>query len=187
MILTAIERKSTSPFVAADACARNVKQIGEGGRSIECMQPTDFLRAALVGVGVLVGTLLASIPMVAVYAYLINPGQPPAVYDAAAQRIAPWSSHIVGPLLFLWWNYRGALRVPRRNATAFAISGIAAYFVADMISVPLFGLTFSSVLTVTFFVSLSVKSAGALLGARLGAMRSRANAGVQVTPEQSNG
>lgn len=138
------------------------------------MQPADFLRAALLGLGVLVGTLLASIPMVAVYAYFINPGQPQAVYDAAAQWIAPWSSHILGPLLFLWLNYRAASRNPRRPALVFALAGIVAYAVLDMASVVLFGLTFATALTVTFFVSLAAKTAGALLGAHLGRRRSMA-------------
>ncbi len=136
------------------------------------MPKNDLLRAALMGVGVLVGTLLASIPMVAVYAHLINPGQPQAVYDAAAQWIAPWSSHIVGPLLFLWWNYRGARRRPDRPAIAFAWCSVAAYVIADLASAVLFGLSLSSVLTTSFFVSLSVKTSGALLGARLGKARS---------------
>lgn len=134
------------------------------------MQPVDYLRAALVGVGVLVGTLVASVP--AVYAHVINPGQPQPVYEAAAQWIAPWSSHIVGPLLFLWWNYRGAVRWPQRHSMAFAWAGIAGYLIADVASVVIFGLTFSAVLTVPFFVSLSAKTAGALLGARLGKGRS---------------
>lgn len=136
------------------------------------MQPVDYLRAALVGVGVLVVTLLASIPMVAVYAHFINPGQPQAVYDAAALRIAPWSSHVIGPLLFLWWNYRGAMRRPGRNAIAFAGASVVCFVLADVASVVPVGLTIASALTRTFFLSLCVKTAGALLGARLGMQRS---------------
>lgn len=136
------------------------------------MQPLDYLRAALVGVGVLVVTLLASIPMVAVYAHFINPGQPQAVYDAAALWIAPWSSHVIGPLLFLWWNYRGAVRRPGRHAIAFAGASVVSFVIVDVASVVPFGLTMSSALTRTFFLSLCVKAAGALLGARLGMKRS---------------
>lgn len=151
------------------------------------MQPIDFLRAALIGLGVLVGTLVASVPMVAFYAYVINPGQAQAVYDAAAQRIAPWSSHIVGPLLFLWWNYRGALRVPARRVTAFALAGIGFYFAFDMATVPLFGLTFSRVLTITFFLSLAAKASGALLGGMLGQKRSRAQTRMHSVEGSTNG
>ena len=125
--------------------------------------------------------------MVAVYAYLINPGQAQSVYDAAAQHIAPWSSHVVGPLLFLWWNYRGAARVPTRPATVFALTSIVFYFLADMATVPLFRLSFSQVLTLTFFLSLASKTAGAVLGARLGKVRLRTNSDMHPTSECPNG
>jgi hypothetical protein len=149
------------------------------------MPPIDFMfRAALVGVGVLVVTLAASVPMVAVYAHVINPGQPQSVYDAAALWIAPWSSHIVGPLSFLWWNYRGALKRPNRPAIVFALAGIAWYVVADLSSVALFDLSLSTVLTPTFFISLAVKTTGALLGARYG-QRKLAPAQTVLTPDRS--
>jgi hypothetical protein len=149
------------------------------------MQPIDFLfRAAGVGVAVLVVTLAASFPMVAVYAHVINPGQPQAVYDAAALWIAPWSSHIVGPLVFLWWNHRGAVRRPQRPAFAFALAGIAWYLVFEMASLAVFALKPSDVLTVTFFISLAGKTAGALLGARWG-QRPSTPAPDMLTPERS--
>jgi hypothetical protein len=151
------------------------------------MQPVDFLRAARLGIGVLLATLLASIPMVAVYAYVINPGQPQAVYDAAARWIAPWSSHIIGPLLFLWFNYRGAVRHPTRQAIPFALAGMVGYVIADLASVPVFGLTFASVLTGTFFRSLAVKTAAALLGAHLGARRSSPRSAPPPTGARSHG
>jgi hypothetical protein len=151
------------------------------------MPPIDWFRAALVGVGVLVGTLIASVPMVAVYAHVINPGQPQAVYGAAAQWIAPWSSHIVGPLLFLWWNYRSAVRRRQARALTFASAGIAWYLVVEMGSVVLFGLNFSTVLTVTFFLSLSAKTAAALLGAWLGQGQSHPNADALAREGHTNG
>lgn len=132
------------------------------------MQPIDFLRAAAVGLCVFIGTILGSVLMVAVYAHLINPGHPQEFYNAAAQWIAPWSSHAVGPLLFFWLNYRGALRRPHRKAMAFAGACIACYVIIDMASVPLFGVSFSTVLTWTFLLSLCGKTAGALLGAWIG-------------------
>ena len=132
------------------------------------MQPIDFLRALALGLVVLIGTLLGSVLMVAFYAYVINPGHPQAVYNAAAVWIAPWASHVLGPLLFLWGNYRGAVRKPQRNAMAFAGASIIGYVILDMASVPLFGTTFATVLTLTFFLSLGGKTAGALIGAWLG-------------------
>lgn len=106
--------------------------------------------------------------MVAVYAYFINPGQPQSVYDAAAQWIAPWSSHVIGPLLFLWLNHRAAARNPSRPAMVFALAAVAAYAILDLSSVVLFGLSFATVLTTTFLVSLTAKTSGALVGAYLG-------------------
>ncbi|MBL0940874.1 MAG: hypothetical protein IBJ03_18425 [Gemmatimonadaceae bacterium] len=132
------------------------------------MQPIDFLRALALGLVVLVGTLLASVLMVAFYAYVINPGHSQDVYNAAALWIAPWASHVFGPLLFFWGNYRGAVRKPQRNAIAFACASIVGYVILDMASVPLFGTTFATVLTLTFFLSLGGKTVGALLGAWLG-------------------
>lgn len=143
------------------------------------MPPLDFLRALFVSLGVFLGTLLLSIPMVAFYAYVIEPGHPREFYDAAAQRIAPWSSHLAGPLLLFWMNLRGAMRRPQRNATFFAWATIAGYVAIDLASVPLFSIAFSAVLTLTFAASLAGKAAGALAGARLGAQWSRHRAGIR--------
>jgi len=135
------------------------------------MNTRDYGRSVLVGFAVFAGTLLLSIPMVAVYAYLINPGHPQEFYNRAATWIVPWSSHIGGPLLFFWLNHRGAVRNPQRNAVAFAWATIVSYLVIDLLSVPLFGLTLSGVVTMRFAASLAVKSAAALAGGILGSRR----------------
>jgi hypothetical protein len=135
------------------------------------MSPLDCFRARSVGIAVFLGTLLLSIPMVAVYRHLIDPGHPPEVYHEAARSIAPWSSHIGGPMLFFWLNHRHAGRYPQRNAVAFAWATIASYVVVDLLSLPPFGLTLSAVVTMTFSTSLAVKAAAALAGAMLGSRR----------------
>lgn len=135
------------------------------------MSTLDCLLALAVGVAVFLGTLLLSVPMVAVYAHVIEPGLPAESYHAAAQWIAPWSSHIGGPILFFWLNRRGAVRHPQRNAVAFASATIASYVMVELASVPLFGIAFSSVLTMTFVASLAVKAAAALAGATRGSGR----------------
>ncbi len=56
------------------------------------MNFAEFTKALGVSLFVLVLTLAASFPMVAVYAYLIEPGHPPEFYSEAANWIAPWSS-----------------------------------------------------------------------------------------------
>jgi hypothetical protein len=63
------------------------------------------LKAAGVGLGVMVLTVAASFPMVFVYATFIEPGHPRAFYNDAAQWIAPWSSHVFGPILFLCFQF----------------------------------------------------------------------------------
>jgi hypothetical protein len=128
----------------------------------------DYVRSMIVGFAVFLGTLLLSVAMVAVYARLIDPGHPPERYHAAATWIAPWASHIGGPLVFFWLNYRDAGRHPRTNAIGFASATIGSYVMIDILSVPLFGLSLSSVITMTFIVSLAVKAAAALAGAMLG-------------------
>ncbi len=141
------------------------------------MNALDSLRALAVGVTVFLGTLLLSIPMVAFYAYVIEPGHPEEFYKAAAQWIAPWSSHIAGPILFFWLNLRGAVRRPHRNAVAFAGATIVGYLLVDLAAVPIFGLAWSTVITPTFVVSLAIKAAAAFAGATLGARRTARTAG----------
>ena len=131
----------------------------------------DCCRAIIVGFAVFAGTLLLSIPMVAVYAHLINPGHSSEFYREAATWIAPWSSHIGGPLLFFWLTRRHTVRHPETNAVAFAFPTIVSYVVIDLSSVQIFGLALSSVVTRAFVASLAVKSVAAFAGAILGSRR----------------
>lgn len=78
------------------------------------MKPIDYVKALVVAVAVLAITLAASFPMVAFYAYFIEPGHPQEFYNAAAQWIAPWTSYILGPLCFFAFNYWLARRSPAR-------------------------------------------------------------------------
>ena len=130
------------------------------------MKPIDFLKALGVALAVLISTLVFAFPMVAFYAYLIEPGHPPEFYSAAAKWIAPWSSHLLGPLLFLAFNYRLARRRPERNAMAFALATIVLYVVIDAGSLPLFGLDVWTFFRAPVLISLAFKAAGARLGAR---------------------
>ena len=135
------------------------------------MKPSDFVIALGVAVAVLVITLAASFPMVAFYAYFIEPGHPQAFYSEAAQWIAPWSSHVLGPLAFFGLNYWLAKRNPRRNAMLFAAVTIGLYVIVDFGSLPLMGYDIRAAITATSIASLGAKVVGALLGARLGARR----------------
>jgi hypothetical protein len=85
--------------------------------------------------------------------------------------LAPWSSHVGGPVLFFWLTRRHTRRQPRTNALTFALATIVSYAVIDLASVPIFGLTLSDVVTTTFVCSLAVKSVAAFAGAILGSRR----------------
>jgi hypothetical protein len=133
------------------------------------MRPIDFMKAAGVGLAVLVLTLALSYPMVAFYAYFIEPGHPQQFYVEAAQWIAPWSSHVFGPLLFFVLNFWLARRRPERNALTFAVATVVLYVVIDWSMLPLMGVSLLEVMKVSVAASLGAKLIGALAGATLGA------------------
>lgn len=132
------------------------------------MKPIDFATALGVAVAVIAITMALSFPMVAFYAYVIEPGQTEAFYTDAAQWIAPWSSHIFGPLLLFWLNFRLARRRPERNAMLFATATLVAYIVADLSLLTMMGLPIAPAVTVTFALSFAAKAAGAYFGAYRG-------------------
>jgi hypothetical protein len=133
------------------------------------MNTADFLKALGVAVAVLSITLAASYPMVTFYALVIEPGHPQEFYREAAQWIAPWSSHLIGPAVFFAFNFWLAKRSDRRNAMLFAVCSIVLYAVVDLSTLPMFGLPITASLTLLFGVSLLGKTTGALLGAYCGA------------------
>jgi hypothetical protein len=135
------------------------------------MKPMDVLAALGIAVSVLALTLAASYPMVGFYATFVEPGHPHQFYVDAAQWIAPWSSHILGPILFFGLNAWHARRAKRGSPYIFALGSIAIYAVVDLGSLPLMGFSLLPALNLTMGLSLLVKTAGALLGASLGARR----------------
>ena len=142
------------------------------------MSLSDLAKALGVGVAVLVLTIAASFPMVAVYAYLIEPGHSEAFYTEAAQWIAPWSSHVLGPILFFAFNYWLTRRKPERNAMLFAASTIVLYLVVDFgLLLPLMGVPIADSLSLTVAVSLLAKVAGSFLGAYAGERQNVSAAG----------
>ena len=132
------------------------------------MEALDIPKALGVAVAVLVITLAASFPMVAFYAFVIEPGHPQEFYNEAAQWIAPWSSHILGPVMFFAFNFWLAKRSTRRNAVLFAAATVVLYTVVDLSTLPMIGLPIAAALTVPFGLSLVGKAAGAFFGAYYG-------------------
>lgn len=136
------------------------------------MNFAESLRALGVAVFVLVFTMAASFPMVAVYAYLIEPGHPPEFYTEAANWIAPWSSHILGPIAFFTCNYwlvkTGRARFPLR----FAATTIGFYLLVDLVMLgTLLGIPLRTYFTLGILLSLSAKIVAAFWGANLGLAR----------------
>jgi hypothetical protein len=135
------------------------------------MNGLDLFKALGVAVATMITTLAASYPLVAFYAFFIEPGRPPEFYTQAAQWIAPWSSHVLGPLVFFGFNFQLAKRSPRRNATLFAAATLALYVIVDFGTLPMLGVPITAALNVPVGLSLAGKAAGAFIGAHFGARR----------------
>lgn len=135
------------------------------------MTGLDFVKALGVAIAIIAITLAASFPMVAFYAFLIEPGHTEEFYAEAAQWIAPWSSHILGPLAFLGFNYYMARRSPDRNCMLFALLTLVLYIVVDLSMLPIMGLPITDAITLPVLFSFVAKTAGAFLGAYLGSQK----------------
>jgi hypothetical protein len=75
------------------------------------------------GAGALIAEITqiaAAFGWVAIYSYLINPGQPMATYQAHAQASGPWVSIIAGAPIF----YAASRWIARSRSTALALFGI---------------------------------------------------------------
>ncbi|MEO8314593.1 MAG: hypothetical protein ABI645_07330 [Pseudomonadota bacterium] len=129
------------------------------------MKKLDFAKA--IGVAVLVFAVDMVVAFLAVFAYaqLIAPGRSRDFYDAAALNIAPWSSHLVGPLIFAAAAYVFARR-PGRDARAFTATFCVAYAILSM-SVALSMQTLEAAWREGVILSMCVKFLGAAIGAGL--------------------
>ncbi|MEQ8963405.1 MAG: hypothetical protein RLP02_36795, partial [Coleofasciculus sp. C2-GNP5-27] len=88
---------------------------------------SDLPKVLGVAITALVLTIAGSFLLVLFYAYLVEPGHEADFYIDALQRLAPWSSHIVGPMAFFASNYWLAKKSTGRITLAFAISTVIAY------------------------------------------------------------
>ena len=66
-----------------------------------------------------IAQIAAAFGWVAIYSYLINPGQPMATYEAHAQVSGPWVSLLAGAPIF----YAASRWIARSRPTALALFG----------------------------------------------------------------
>jgi hypothetical protein len=67
-----------------------------------------------------IAQIAAAFGWVAIYSYLINPGQPMSTYEAHAQASGPWVSLIAGAPIF----YAASRWIAKSRPTALALFGI---------------------------------------------------------------
>ena len=85
----------------------------------------DWGRASAGALIAEITQIAAAFGWVAVYSYLINPGQPMATYEAHAQASGPWVSILAGAPIF----YAASRWIARSRPTSLALFGI--FFVID--------------------------------------------------------
>jgi hypothetical protein len=131
------------------------------------MQGADWRTAAIAAVVLMVLGVAAAFGWVAIYSHVIDPGQPFAVYQAYADKHAPWISVYAGiPLWFLggWWIGRTRDKA-RAVDTAFGTAFV--YSVLDLAIVAAVG-GFAAVAPI-MFLSLTSKAVAGAIGAWLSA------------------
>lgn len=129
------------------------------------MTSWDYLKAFGVALLLMVLNVAASFGVMWVYGTFIDTGHEQAYYEAAAQRIAPWSSVFVGSLLFFAAAWLLGVRNPARPALTFALTFTLIYTLIDLGIIAAVG----GLLSVGYvlLISIAAKSAAAFLGARL--------------------
>ena len=134
------------------------------------LRKTDLLKAIGTALAIMVVNVAISFPVVAVYAYLVEPGHEAEFYEQAAQQwIAPWSSVVAGILLFFGVLYWLTRRAPQRPAIPFAIAVATTYVVVDLLVLLAAG-ALASLGAVTA-LSLTSKLVAAVAGATLAKRR----------------
>ena len=113
----------------------------------------------------MVTLVLISFLEVAVYSYLINPGQDPLVYDAHANDSAPYISGIFGFIIFFlvarYWKRKGLDHVGK-----LAILYPLIYILLDILIITTAGVNWSDFIII-FLLANAAKSLGSFLGYKL--------------------
>jgi sorbitol-specific phosphotransferase system component IIC len=125
----------------------------------------DSVKAIGVALLIMALNVAAAFGVMWVYGTFLETGHDPAFYEAAAQRIAPWSSIFAGAVICfvaMWWI---AWRRAGRNGYAFAAVTVLIYTAIDVSIIAMAGaLTAMSAIVAA---SITGKLAGALAGAWL--------------------
>lgn len=90
----------------------------------------SWLRALVGAIGAEVATIACAVGWVAVYSHLINAGQTLELYQAYAQRSAPWVAVIAGAPIF----YAAGRWIARTRASALALFGVYLLLDASLIA-----------------------------------------------------
>ncbi len=123
-----------------------------------------YLIPKLIGLVILTMIILVAISFleVAIYSYVINPGQDIKVYDAHAELTAPYVSAIFGFLAFFFTaRYWKKKNFP--NAAKLAIYFPLAYLIFDIVIITVAAVSWSE-----FFLIFAIANASKILGSLLG-------------------
>jgi hypothetical protein len=134
------------------------------------MKPIDYLKALGVAVAVMVLNLLITTAVIAIYATLIEPGQPPAHYTAMAPVIGAWSGPLGGMSLMFLMGWVFARRRPVRNGLLFVAVVFAIYLALD-VAIGLAAVPASALFTLNFAASLGGAFLAGVAGAAVGQRR----------------
>ena len=127
----------------------------------------QYMILKLIGLAILtmVTLVIISFLEVAVYSYLINPGQEQSVYEAHATSSAPYISGVFGFVVFFliarYWNKKGF-----QNVFKLAMLFPLIYVLLDIIIISTFGVKWSDFI-LTFAIANSAKFLGSYLGYKL--------------------
>lgn len=151
-----------------------VHAVPHGARSGGPSRFVRVLRVAGAFLALEITMIALSVGWVAVHSYLVDPGHPPAHYEAYAQRAVPIfaltvSAPVFGAFGFLCGRRRG------RSGAAFALLTTWVLVVLDVLFV-LVATGFEGRAVLIAVAAAALKLAGTVAGGRLGARASEARA-----------
>jgi len=128
------------------------------------LRAPDYIKAAVTAIAIVAANVAISYVVMAAYAYFIDTGQDAAYYEAAAQKIAPWSSVVFGAVLFFAAAFILGKRRPDRSAIGFALTVFVVYAIIEFVVMASAGQLAPMIGIVAF--SLTTKLGAAFLGAK---------------------